>query len=288
MKPTIKTILVVSTAIFSAGCSHNQALRGESASIETRLASVESEISEGTVQIGGEGKDIRTRLAYRPLQSWAENFGTRTAAFRQTSRSGDLARQKKKCIIFGEKRPAYRVWIHEDESTKVDFSMGPLSIIPDQDVLRFRSGFVVNARSQIAAAGRRACIGGWSPTVSVGIQGHSRPNAEVALRLTHADGLAPRYELALVAPDEVDVELRTGFKVPYVGDISVRRTATFGGFPKKLASGEIDMIADDTLNVVMPGGEIRTYRIATVDPTLRTDGSAITLESDVEIERETN
>ena len=71
MKPTIKTLLVVSTAILSAGCSHNQALRSEIASIETRLASVESEITEGTAQIGGEGKDIRTRLAYRPLQSWA-------------------------------------------------------------------------------------------------------------------------------------------------------------------------------------------------------------------------
>ncbi len=288
MKPPIKTLLVVATAILSTGCSHNQSLRNEIASIETRLASVESEITEGTAQIGGEGKDIRTRLAYRPFQSWAENFGTRTATFRQTSRSGDLARQSRRCRVFGTKRPGYRVWIHEDKSTKVDFSMGPLSIIPDQDGLRFRSGFAVNARSQIAAAGRDACIGGWSPTVSVGVQGHSRPSAEVALRLTLADDLAPRYELVLVAPDEIDVELRTGIKVPYVGDISIRHTATFDGFPRQLASGELDLIAEDSLNIEMPDGEIRTYRITTVDPTLRTNSSAITLESDVEIERETN
>jgi len=288
MKPTIKTLLVVSTAILSAGCSHNQALRSEIASIETRLASVESEITEGTAQIGGEGKDIRTRLAYRPLQSWAENFGTRTATFRQTSRSGDLARQSTRCRVFGRKRAGYRVWIHEDESTKVDFSMGPLAVIPDEDGLQFRSGFVVIARSQIAAAGRPPCIGGWSPTVSVGVRGISRPSAEVALRLAQADGLDPRYELVLVAPDEVDVELRTGIKVPHIGDIDIRRTVTFDGFPRNLADGELDLIAQETLNIEMPDGEIRTYRIATIDPTLRTDGSAITLESDIEIDRETN
>lgn len=286
MKSKINIVVAVSAAFLSSACSHNQALRSEIASIENRLASVEGEISEGTAEIGGAGKDIRTRLAYRPLQSWAQNFGTRTATFRQTSRSGDLMRQKRKCVVFGRKRPGYRVWIHEDKSTKVDFSVGPLAVIPNEDGLRFRSGFIVDARTQIAAAGRHPCVGGWSPTGSIGAQGHSSPNAEVALRLTQADGLAPRYELALVAPNEVDVELRTGIKIPFVGDVSFRQTATFDDFPRRLASGDLDLIADDTLDVEMPDGEIRTYRMITVDPTLRTDSSAITLESDIVIERE--
>ena len=108
------------------------------------------------------------------------------------------------------------------------------------------------------------------------------------MRLTQANGFQPRYELVLVAPDEIDVELRTGIEVPPFGDIDIRHTATFDDFPRKLAEGELDLIAQETLNIEMPDGEIRAYRIATVDPTLRTDGAAITLESDVEIERETN
>jgi len=291
MNLNAKSALIAATCVLLAGCQHTAGLRSEVDRIEARLKAVEGEIAQGTSSIGLPGKDIRTRVAYRPLVNWAGQFGTKTATFRQSDRGGDLARKDMECKyrfpFGGTFKAGYRVWIHEDKSTKVDFTLGPLEVVPNDAGLRLNAQINAWAKTQIAGAGRPPCTG-WSPTVTVGAEGRTRAKSELELKLDQSNAFSPRYELAIVSPKKLDVEFRTGFKIPGYGDVDVKRTFEVDNFTGTLASGTFDLLVENEGEIVLPGGEIRKYRLKTVNPELRTDRTGVALDSDVELQRDAN
>jgi len=122
--------------------------------------------------------------------------------------------------------------------------------------------------------------------VTAGAEGRTRPRAVFQLKLDQPAGLKPRYALDLVSPANLDVEFRTGIKLPFFGDVDVKRTFTVKNFARQLASGEFDLLVDETGEMVLPGGEVRVYRLKTVDPVVRTDRNGVSLESDIDLTRE--
>lgn len=287
-----KLVLVLTAAAALSGCANNARLRAEIGEIESRLGAVEGDIAQGTAAIGGAGKDIRTHVGYRPFQAWAANFGTKTATFRQTDRSGDLARENPTCrFVAGipphwDKDPGYRVWIHEDKSTKVDLTLGPLEFIPTNQGFQVTSPVDLWTKTQIAGAGRAPCVGGWSPTITAGAEGRARPKAVFQLGLSQPAGLQPRYTLDLVSPTNLDVEFRTGMQLPFFGDVDVKRTFTVENFARQLATGEFNLLINHQGEIAVPGGETRVYYLKTVDPAIRTDATGVTLESDIDLQRD--
>jgi hypothetical protein len=286
MKKQLKNCVIVALALSASACNHTGALRTEIAQIEARVLAVEGEITTGAGAIAQPGKDIRTRVAYRPFQAWATGFGTKTFTYRQTQGGGDLERQSRKCILFGEKRPGYRVFIHEDQSTKVDLTVGPLSFEPTETGLKFNSAINLFAKTQFAAAGRAPCIGGWSPTVSIGAEVRSRPNTVLELKVVQGDEFKPKYSVAVISPDRLDLEFRTGIQIPYVGDVDIRHTFRENIDDVTLFEGQLDLLVENTSELVLPGGETRVYTFATADPAITTDQTGIAFETDVEIKRQ--
>lgn len=268
------------------GCTHTGAVREEIAQIEQRLVMVEGEITTSMGDVALPGKDIRTRVAYRPFQAWATGFGTKTFTFRQTQGGGDLERKSRRCRPFGDSRPAYRIFIHEDRSTKIDLAAGPLSFEPTDTGLRFHSAFDLWAKTQFAGAGRAPCFGGWSPTVNVGAEVRSRPTTVLDLKVTKGSNLNPRYSVTLISPDRLDLEFRTGIKIPHVDDIDIRHTFRPKIGDIELLSGELDLLVENITELEIPGGETRIYRLATINPAVFTDRTGIGFETDVNIERQ--
>lgn len=281
----LKPCAAIALSIAASACSHTGALRTEIAQIENRLRVVEGEITAGTSVIAQPGKDVRTRASYRPFQAWANGFGKKTFTFRQSEGGGDLARQSKRCVLFGEKRPAYRVFIHENGSTKIDLTAGPLSFEPTDSGLKFTSAFDLWAKTQFAAAGKAPCVGGWSPTVSVGAEVRSRPRTVLELKVAQDNDLKPRYSVALISPDRLDLEFRTGIDIPHVGDFDIRHTFRPKIGDVTLFSGDLDLLVENTSELTMPGGETRVYKFATISPIITTDRNGIAFETDVDIQR---
>lgn len=283
-------LLAAATLFPLAACTHTAGLQEEIGRIEGRLNGVEKDIAAGTADIGRPGKDIRARFAYRPMQAWATSFGTKTATFRQTSRGGDLARQNETCkvVIFPprtEKDPGYRVWIHEDDSTKIDLTVGPLAFVPTDEGLRFSSGFDVWAKTQIAGSGRAPCVGGWSPTVTVGAEGRSHPTTMLELKLAQPTDFTLRYDLAVISPNTIDVEFRTGIKVPIFGDVDIRRTFAIKHFARQLTGGSLNLLIRREGQILLPSGDTHPYELAIRAPMVRTDRAGISLETDVDLQR---
>ncbi|WP_156172163.1 hypothetical protein [Aurantiacibacter gangjinensis] len=279
--------LSLPVAVGLSACSSTSDLRTEISATQSRLDILETEIAEGTEEIGTPGQDVRTRIAYRPFQQWASNFGQRTITFRQTSKGGDLARQSRRCRVFGSIRPGYRVAIHEEDSTRVDYTIGPLTLLPDDTGFVLQSEMDLRARTQIAGSARRPCWGGWSPTVTLGVSGRSSPTVRLRLEVDpHHSGVNPQYRLAIISPRELDVELRTGFQLPFGADVDVRTTLRMDNFAQHLASGELDLLLENTGEIVLPNGSTRTYSLQTIEPTLATDASGISFASDIELTRE--
>ncbi|APE28058.1 hypothetical protein BMF35_a1229 [Aurantiacibacter gangjinensis] len=57
-------------------------------------------------------------------------------------------------------------------------------------------------------------------------------------------------------------------------------------FAQHLASGELDLLLENTGEIVLPNGSTRTYSLQTIEPTLATDASGISFASDIELTRE--
>jgi len=281
-------VLTLSLAPLLGGCASTGGLEREIASIETRVQSVEREITEATADIGGAGKDIRARMRYRPLVSWAESFSARpgdqrTIEFRQTSRDGDVYEVEHECrfTIPGgwRRRDGKRAWVHEANSTKVDLEIGRFAIDPTEQGLDLRTDLKIDGRTQVAGNYRVAC--GPSVGGNIGITATARPS--ILTRVTFIEGpdALPRYRIALVSPDRIGLEMRGHFQWFTVGF-----TIPFEKLAREIAQSELNLLFAKDGEIVLPDGPTRTYRLATIEPGVATSTEGMMFETDLVVEVE--
>lgn len=265
-----------------SGCATTSGLESEIAAIDGRVQKVEQDISTGTAEIGAPGKDVRAQISYRPIISWADAFSARTAddrtiRFRQTARDGDLYKREHECRFSfpnWHRHDGKRAWIHESDSTKVNIEIGRFAVEPTASGLDLRAALEVDGKTQVGANFRVAC--GPSVGGNIGASAKARPAALMRVVIRNGDVGTPQYSLAVVSPDTVGLEMRAHFNWFDVGfTIPIKNLA------RELAGGELNLLLSKEGKIILPGGEVRNYRLATADPTVATSIQGLSFSSDV-------
>ena len=285
-----KMIIVGTFFALASGCSSNARLRSEIADIESRIATAEADITTQTADIGAVGPDLQVHLAYRPFQNWATAFSARaeadrTISFRQTGRAGDLHYVSHKCIPFppweAEYRNGQRVRIHESDSTRFGLTFGKLSVEPLPDGLALRTRLELDGRTQIYGWHRIPCV----PAVdgNIGVPFSAQTTALLRLQVTPSDEGTAQYSLALVEPDSIGFELRADF-----GWFRLGRTIPVDSVARELASGKLDLMYSQAIELKMPSGETRSYLIAAINPSVSTNTKDVRFSTDFELRPPSN
>jgi hypothetical protein len=288
MHHAMKSVAGALTVCLLTACATNSNLRREIAVIEARVQSVEGEIASATAEIGAPGKDVRTQLSYRPLVAWADAFSARPTRermirFRQVSRGGDIYNERHVCRLEGWswiRKDGKRAWIHESDSTKIDLEIGRFAVVPQDDGLVLLTRLELDAKTQVGANYRPACLGG-SVGTNIGVTAEASSNAVMRVQLLQTEGEMPRYRLAVISPHTIGLEMRAHFQWFRVG-----WTIPFDNLTRDLAKGELDLLLAREGQILLPGGAAKTYRLATVAPTLTTSNAGIALDTDLSIEIE--
>lgn len=282
MRRRFVSVLALGYAV--SGCATHDGLRREIAVLEQRLGETEAGVETATAPIGAPGKAVTVRLGYRPIINWANAFSQRpvaqrTISFQQTSRGGDLYSVDHKCKLDWSgwhRRDGKRAWVHEARSTKIDLEIRRLTAVPQSNGLRIDAPMAIDGKTQVGANYRAACL----PSVggNIGVTAEATPEAVFALRLNSGDGGRVKYDMALVSPSSIGLEMRANFDWFRVGfTIPVKNLA------QTLGSGEFDMLLGQDGEIVLPDGTRRAYRIATVAPEFSTDQAGLRLASDISI-----
>jgi len=268
-----------------SGCSTNSKLRSEISEIETRVVSAESDITARTAEIGAPGPDLQARLSYRPLQAWAGSFSSRpdterTITFVQTDRDGDLLSVGHRCRPFPPWDAFYRngkrVRIHEADSTRFGLTLGQFAVEQQTDGLTLRTRLALDGRTQIYGWHRIPCAPG-GIDANIGVPFSARTTAVVQLKVAPNNEGAAIYRLALVEPNSIGIELSTE-----ILGFTFRHTLPVNNVARELASGELDLMFDRVIELKMPNGDIRRYKLSNVDPKVATELNGVKFSSDFE------
>jgi hypothetical protein len=277
-------ISVLALGVIQGGCATHDGLRREIASLEQRLGETEAGVETATTSIGAPGKAVNVQLGYRPIVAWANTFSERpadqrTIRFRQSQRDGDLYSVKHECYWdWGwHRRDGKRAWVHESGSTKIDVEMRKLTVVPHDSGLRLEAPMAIDGKTQVGFNYRPACL----PSVggNIGVTAKATPEAVFELRLKSTDDGGIKYDMVLVSPSSIGLEMRADFNYFRVGfTIPVKSLA------QTLGSGDVSMLLGKEGEVVFPDGTRRPYRIKTMAPEFSSDKNGLRLSSNIAIE----
>lgn len=274
----------MSCALALSGCASTGSLRGEIADLERKLDQAEAKIDNSTAAIGAAGKTVNLQLGYRPIVNWAQKFSQRSAddrtiRFQQTARDGSLYEVEHECKFSfpsWHRRDGKRAWIHEARSTRVALEIKSLKAVPQSDGLRIEAPMSIDGKTQVGANYRVAC--GPSVGTNIGVTAEATPESVFALKLAKTEDGPITYQLALVSPSSIGLEMRALFQWFRVGfTIPIKNLA------QTLGSGEINMLLGQEGDILLPDGTKRHYRIQTQSPTFVTDTQGMRLSSDIVI-----
>lgn len=264
------------------GCASMSGLQTEIAAIEARVQKTEQDISSGTSEIGAPGQDVRAQISYRPIIAWAAAFSSRAAAdrmiqFRQTARDGNLYERRHECRFdfpTWHRHDGKRAWIHESDSTKVNVEIGNFTVQPTASGLDLRANLGVSGKTQVGANFRLAC--GPSVGGNIGVSATAKPAALMRMVIRKGPDGVPQYSFAIVSPDTIGLEMRAHFNWFDVGF-----TIPMKNLARELASGELDLLYSQDGKIILPGGHVRNYHLATADPSVATSTQGLSFNTDV-------
>lgn len=280
----IGKIGILTLGVALSGCASQNGLRREIASLERQLGQTEAAAETSTAPIGAPGKAVNLHLGYQPIVNWAQAFSRkpadeRTIEFQQTSRGGDLYSQDHKCYLdWGgwHRRDGKRAWVHEARSTQIGLEIRQLTVVPQADGLRIEAPMEIKGKTQIGANYRLAC--GPSVGTNIGVSAGATPETVFVLRMNKTEDGPITYEMALIAPSSIGLEMRAHFQWFDVGfTIPVKNLA------QTLGSGEFSMLLGQEGDVQLPDGTRRHYRIKTLAPEFAVDQNGVRLASDIAI-----
>jgi hypothetical protein len=251
--------------------------------IQARLAKTEAEIQERTSAISTRTDGIHARVAYRPVVAWAEAFSSgpeasRTINFQQTRSAGYISHVSRHCRVPSLIRAGHYTEIDGANATRASVLIREFVITPGDDGLTLRSPISLNARTQVKGQYLPACTGS-SVGTTVGVTGEANPTGVFRLRFANVENDAVRYSMDMVSPARIGLEL--AFHLNGWGRI--RFTVPMEGLTRQIASGSVDLLLRQDGTILLPDGQVRRYRVATIAPQLQTDGWGLHASSGVEL-----
>lgn len=277
----MRRYLLLSLPLLAGGCANNQALRAEIASLRSDVGNLETAIAEQTPGPSGRVEDLHSRVAYRPVIAWADNFSARppaerTIRFQQIRRHGQLAKDDWDCGIFGD--GGWLVELNSGDASRGYVLIERLGLVPDANGITAQVPLAAKLETRLHWHFDPCIGGGFGGNVFVDT-GVERVGAVARVSVgAIANGKLP-YAIDVTAPPEINVTARV--HLGPIGTLGI--PFKMKNIARHISDGEIGLLfASEGELGQLPGGQTARYRLATTKPSVILDAQSIQVSSSIE------
>lgn len=274
------TMLLSSCGLFNRD-KEIASLQTEIAKIESSIAASRKIISENTKDLSEPGRDIGATVNYRLVQKLSDQIKLapttkRKLTFQQTNFSGYLDSQSRRCRLNGKSREGRRVQFENRRATTASLVLKNMRVQPKSDGFNLVVSSDLNVKTQIKAAVKPPCIGGWTPWTSVGVKGSADPRAVFSTRLSPVNHNTIKIQSGLNSTSDLDVEL-----VTKIAGFNVRHTLEVADIMAPLNTSFFELPIEDHFVTRLPNGESKTTQIKFSSYAVRASDSGVGIYSKI-------